>query len=196
MADAIQYATPVELTNFTASLNDDMVILEWETATELNNSGWEIERSFSGSDHFKTIGFVMGAGTTGEPQVYSFEDQLNQFGKYLYHIKQIDYDGSFEYGNQVDVDFISVQKKDTYLASYPNPFNPNCTILIDLAYDSDVELIAYNILGEEVKRIYAGNLQSGRYQYSFDGQNLPSGIYVLALQTNKELITYLLTLAK
>ena len=117
---------PVELTSFTATTNGKEVILNWSTATELNNQGFEIQRSTEGEEFF-TVGFVNGHGTTTEQQNYSYADRNLDDGKYYYRLKQVDYDGSYEYSDVVEVDFRAF---NSYLLeqNYPNPFNPTTTI--------------------------------------------------------------------
>ena len=194
--NAINSTTPVELVSFTGSIVDGSVLLKWETATELNNSGWEIERSFGEPDFFEKINFVEGAGTSEYPHNYLFKDKPNWYGNYLYRIRQIDFDGTFEYSSAISVEYQRTEKGNSYLAFYPNPFNPECTIIIDLAYDSDVKITAYNILGRQIAQIYSGELYTGRYDFVFDGRNLPSGTYLIVMQTERELITNIVTSIK
>ena len=113
---------PVELTSFTATINGNDVQLIWKTATEKNNSGFQVERkSLAG---YETVGFVAGAGTTSEPMSYSYSDNNLNPGNYYYRLKQIDFDGTFEYSEDVEVDVIT---PDVYslIKYYPNPFNPS-----------------------------------------------------------------------
>src|SRR5690606_26440652 len=131
----LTYVVPVELTAFTAAANDLNVTLNWTTATELNNSGFQVERS-NGSE-FQVVGFVAGHGTTTEVKNYTFVDQNVEAGSYTYRLKQIDFDGSFEYSNNVEVEVLGV-KEFALGQNYPNPFNPSTTINFSLAVDSKV----------------------------------------------------------
>ena len=123
----IGYATapvvPVELTSFTASSNGNEVILSWTTATELNNRGFEIQRSVDGTGFF-TVGFVEGKGTTTNPQRYSYSDKVPGNGQIFYRLKQVDFDGSYEYSDVVEVEWRTF---NSYLLeqNYPNPFQPH-----------------------------------------------------------------------
>ena len=83
---------PVELISFTGSNVNGKVLLEWKTATELNNNGFEVQRKAAGSE-FATIGFVKGQGTTTNQNEYSYIDKDLVDGKYFYRLKQIDYNG-------------------------------------------------------------------------------------------------------
>jgi hypothetical protein len=176
--DAIACGTliyiPVELTSFTASVNETEVMLNWRTATELNNSGFEIERN-SGAGYV-SIGFVPGAGTISDPQLYSFNDLDLTAGQYSYRLKQIDYDGTFEYTGEVSVEVTTVA--EFYLEqNYPNPFNPSTTIAFGLATDSKVNLKVFNALGQEVKAIVSGNMSVGFHEVNFDASTFNSGVY-------------------
>ena len=117
---------PVELTSFTATANGKEVILNWSTATETNNSGFSIERKSANSD-YSEIGFVPGFGTTTEPKSYSYTDSEVSSGKYTYRLKQIDFDGSYEYSQEVEVE-VSAPLEFSLEQNYPNPFNPSTVI--------------------------------------------------------------------
>lgn len=122
---------PVELTTFTGSVINQNVELNWETATEVNNYGFGIERASTNSSSeksWKKIGFAEGYGNSNSPKYYSYSDtKLNASGKYQYRLKQIDLDGTFEYSDIVVISF--EPPKDFELTqNYPNPFNPITTI--------------------------------------------------------------------
>ena len=167
-------AIPVELTSFTASAIGNEVTLNWRTATEVNNSGFEVERN-SGAG-FTKIGFVPGAGTTSEPNLYSFTDVELKAGQYVYRLKQVDYDGSFEYTQEVTVEVIT-PSVFSLEQNYPNPFNPTTTIAFSLAIDSKVSLRIFNTLGQEIKSIVNGNLSQGFHEVNFDASAFNSGVY-------------------
>ncbi|RKY93328.1 MAG: hypothetical protein DRQ13_09595 [Ignavibacteriae bacterium] len=134
---------PVELTSFAASVSDENVTLNWSTATETNNQGFNVERN-AGSG-FEKIGFVAGFGTTTETHSYSYNDNSLEVGTYTYRLKQVDYDGTFEYSDVVEVDVLA---PDVFALeqNYPNPFNPSTTINFSLAADSKVSLKVFDIL--------------------------------------------------
>ncbi len=170
----LTYVVPVELTAFTAAANDLNVTLNWTTATELNNSGFQVERS-NGSE-FQVVGFVAGHGTTTEVKNYTFVDQNVEAGSYTYRLKQIDFDGSFEYSNNVEVEVLGV-KEFALGQNYPNPFNPSTTINFSLAVDSKVSLKIFDVLGQEVVTLINGQLAAGSQKVSFDASSLNSGVY-------------------
>ncbi len=170
----LTFVIPVELTSFAAVTDNRNVTLNWSTATELNNSGFQIERS-SGSE-FQSVGFIAGHGTTTEIQNYSFVDQNVVAGKYSYRLKQIDFNGAFEYSDVVEVEVLGV-KEFTLGQNYPNPFNPSTTINFSLAVDSKVSLRIFDVLGQEVATLVNGQLAAGSQRVSFDASSLNSGVY-------------------
>jgi photosystem II stability/assembly factor-like uncharacterized protein len=127
----IQSTIPVELVSFSAKQIDNNVHLKWQTATELNNHGFEIERKTENSE-WRIIGFKEGNGTTTESHYYTFIDDNISSGKYHYRLKQIDYDGKFEYSNIVEVEFLFVNHFSLQ-QNYPNPFNPSTEIVFELS---------------------------------------------------------------
>jgi N-acetylneuraminic acid mutarotase len=171
---------PVELTSFTASANGEEVTLCWSTATEVNNQGFEIQRSIVGNDFF-IVGFVNGHGTTTEQQNYSFADRNLDDGKYSYRLKQVDYDGSYEYSEVVEVEWRSF---NSYLLeqNYPNPFNPTTTIGFGIQNKSNVRITILNAIGEEVAVVLNDEREPGFHKVEFNAANLPSGVYFYQLK--------------
>lgn len=175
-------AVPVELTSFTGSVQGDGVVLQWATATELNNQGFEIERSSSTQDWAK-IGYVPGFGTSTEPKSYSFMDNNVSVGKYYYRLKQLDFDGSFEYSDAIEVLVDLTPTNFELFQNYPNPFNPTTTIQFQLPEASDVSIVIYDMLGQVVKELFADNIQAGKYSVEWNGENnagskMSSGSYI------------------
>jgi len=171
---------PVEFESFSAKVSDGNVILEWTTATEINNLGFEIQKSFN--SEFQTIGFVDGHGTTTETQSYFFVDRSVNAGSYSYRLKQIDFNGTYEYLSQVDVD-VPAPNEFSLNQNYPNPFNPITKIDFSLAVDSKVSLKVYDVLGQEVASLVNyNNLDAGLHSMEFDASVLNSGIYFYMLK--------------
>jgi hypothetical protein len=173
---------PVELTSFTASVlqYEKSVQLNWTTATETNNFGFEILRGIypanSGTQNdneWNSIGFVPGFGTTTEPKSYSFVDENVTTGNYKYRLKQIDLDGTFEYSNEIEVEVDFTPKEFVLYQNYPNPFNPSTVISYQLPVTSNVTLKVYDILGNEIATLVNEEKQPGIYEVEF---NLVSGI--------------------
>lgn len=174
---------PVELTSFTAYLKSGTVSLSWNTATEINNFGFEIERR-SGSGEWMTIGFVAGHGNSSSPRSYSFSDDVASLrGAVSYRLKQIDRDGTTEYSSTVMVNQNAAGTVDV-ISAYPNPFNPTTTVNFTLAAASTVQLGLHDITGREVKSILNGAvLGEGAHSQTVNADGLPSGRYFLVLQT-------------
>jgi hypothetical protein len=174
------YIVPVELTTFSAQIIKDGVELHWSTATETNNQGFEVERMSAGGS-FEQVGYVAGFGTTTESKAYSFTDINLEAGKYTYRLKQIDYNGSYEYSNEVNVD-VTLPLEYTLEQNYPNPFNPSTTIKYSVAEDGFVKLAIYNMLGEEVAKLVNTQQKAGRYEVNFNAASLSSGVYVYRIE--------------
>jgi photosystem II stability/assembly factor-like uncharacterized protein len=167
---------PVELISFTASVNDKDILLNWETATEINNKGFEIERKSSGSE-YKFINFIPGNGTTTDPKIYQYVDKNVSAGIYTYRLKQVDFDGSFAYSNETKVNMNTVPDKFTLHQSYPNPFNPVTRIKFEIPTKQMVELKVYDLLGREAAVIIKEELSPGIYERDWDASGYSSGIY-------------------
>jgi hypothetical protein len=173
---------PVELTSFSGSVSNKNVNLNWTTATEANNSGFEVERK-SANTTWQKLGFVSGNGTTTEKQSYSFTDRNLTEGNYSYRLKQVDFNGEFEYSNAIEV-LVTAPNKFELSQNYPNPFNPTTAISFTLPQAGNVKLSVYNLLGQEVQTLVNGFMESGLHSVNFEAKNLNSGIYLYKLEAN------------
>ncbi|MBN8544567.1 MAG: T9SS type A sorting domain-containing protein [Ignavibacteria bacterium] len=172
---------PVELVSFNASCDHGNVDLTWQTATEVNNNGFEVERKISTSDWYK-IGFVEGNGTSNSPKFYSFSDKPTGTGKISYRLKQIDNDGMFEYSPTVEVLVDNLPNGFVLEQNYPNPFNPETSIRFALREDTKATLKVYNSLGSEIATLFDGTAEAGRYyDVKFGSGELASGFYIYKL---------------
>jgi len=173
---------PVELSLFTADVSGSNINLNWSTASEINNYGFEIERSSDKTD-WRLIGFKEGNGTTTEIHNYSFVDDLfgTSSSKLYYRLKQIDFNASFEYSDIVEIEIAPA----TFSLSqnYPNPFNPTTNIGFRIAEFGFVSLKVFDVLGIEVAILVNEEKQPGIYEVEFDASHLSSGIYFYKLQT-------------
>lgn len=186
---------PVELTSFSASVSGKTVVLNWTTATELNNDGFEIQRKFE-RGKFVAIKFVKGKGTTTGETKYRYVDQSVTKGLNIYRLKQIDFDGSFSYSNEVEVNF-ALPMEFSLGQNYPNPFNPNTSISFTLDENAPVSLTIYNIVGELVKSIISNEMkEAGSYEIHFDASELPSGTYIYTLRQGERVASKKMTLIK
>jgi photosystem II stability/assembly factor-like uncharacterized protein len=170
-------AIPVELASFSASVDNGKVVLNWITASELNNRGFEVQKS-TDNEEWEKLGFISGFGTTTETQSYSFIDETPVIGKNYYRLKQIDFDGSFEYSYIVEVD-LNVPLRFTLEQNYPNPFNPATTINYELTQKGVVALKVYDILGNLVTTLINEEKPAGRHLINFDASGFASGVYIL-----------------
>jgi len=169
---------PVELLAFTASINNSEVQLLWSTASELNNQGFEIERSINNAANFITIGFVEGKSSSTEINYYFFNDQpqLSGTNKLFYRLKQVDFDGTFSYSDVVQVTY-DVPTAFVINQNFPNPFNPSTRITYFLPKESFVSIKIYDFLGREVKTLVNDFLSTGSYEIVFNASDLTSGTY-------------------
>lgn len=191
-------AVPVELTSFAGYASGNNVNLKWTTATETNNSGFDVERKIS--DIWEKIGFVTGSGTTTEFRTYSFVDENVQSGNYSYRLKQIDFNGTFEYSDIIEIE-ISTPGYYALEQNYPNPFNPNTIISYSIKEKGLVTLKVFDILGKEVSTLVNEEQIAGSYKIKFEShsgevRNLASGIYFYSLKAGDFVSTKKMILLK
>ena len=169
--------TPVEMTSFTSSVSQSGITLNWSTATELNNNGFEVEKSNDGKNFYK-VGFVKGAGSSTQNHNYSYFDNINVSGKtiFYYRLKQVDFSGASQYSNILTVQF-DMPRNFALSQNYPNPFNPTTMINYSVAKESNVTIKIYDVMGREVETLVNENKEPGNYEVNFNAQNLASGIY-------------------
>jgi photosystem II stability/assembly factor-like uncharacterized protein len=190
---------PVELTSFSANVTGNNVSLKWSTATETNNSGFQVERRKTQNERIEewvNLGFVDGHGTSTVQHSYLFNDQNLSVGKYLYRIKQIDFDGSFEYFELTSE--VTVESPNTFSLSqnYPNPFNPTTLIKFSIPVKGNVTLKVYDIIGNEVATLINENKDAGTFEVNFSAEDLSSGIYLYQLKSTNFIETRKMTLIK
>lgn len=186
---------PVELTLFSASANANVVTLNWSTATELNNHGFEIERS-ADKKIWRLIGFKEGKGTTSEPQHYSYSDRLADIEsfKLYYRLKQIDFTGSYEYSDMIEVDI--APSAFSLSQNYPNPFNPATKIIFTISEAGFTSLKIYDVIGNEVATLINEVKQPGEYEIEYSSEELSSGIYFYQLKSGSFIQTKKMIMAK
>jgi antibiotic biosynthesis monooxygenase (ABM) superfamily enzyme len=172
---------PVELVSFNATMNVFNAELRWTTATEVNNSAFDIERRPASMMQWTKVGSVAGAGTSNVRHNYSFFDNTRSPGTYSYRLKQIDRDGAFKYSQEVQVT-IEAPRVFALSQNYPDPFNPTTTISYSLATRSRVTLSVFNILGQKVRELVNGEKEAGSYNLAFDASGLASGVYFYCIQ--------------
>ncbi|MDP4115750.1 MAG: T9SS type A sorting domain-containing protein [Bacteroidota bacterium] len=176
--------TPVELSSFTAAYEDNSCLLNWNTATETNNRGFDVERKY-GNENWIKIGFVHGKGTTTERTDYQYADNLSDLsytGTISYRLRQIDYDSKYSYSSEVNINADLAPKTYSLSQNYPNPFNPSTVIKYAVPIESNVNIKFYNALGQVVREVNEGLKQPGNYEYIFSCAGLSSGIYFYSLK--------------
>ena len=190
---------PVELTHFEATLDGHDALLTWKTASETNNAGFEIQRiskNDGASPLWQALGFVDGHGTTELPQSYAYRVEALEPGRHVFRLKQIDFDGTFEYHPEVEV-VVEMTERFFVEPAYPNPFNPQARLRFAVQRAQAVEVGLFDLLGRRVAVLYTGMASAGQVQEVWiDGSALPSGLYVVRVQGASFVETQLVTLLK
>ena len=204
------------------NVDENKVILNWQTATEVNNYGFEIQRSVIGTTHdlslqWEILGFVEGHGNSNSPKHYTFTDDKTSEvlqnvegldGKLQYRLKQIDLDGKYEYSEIINVEThrkVSLPTQFALQQNYPNPFNPTTVIeytipnvetLRATSQMQNVTLKVFDILGNEVASLVNEQKSAGRYEVNFDASNLPTGMYIYKIQAGSFIQAHKMMLIK
>lgn len=174
---------PVELSSFTAFAGANSVELSWETATETNNLGFEVQR-LKDNGEYATIAFVNGNGSSTISHSYSFIDRNLVSGKYNYRLKQVDLDGRYEYSKVIELDVANLPTEFSLDQNFPNPFNPATVINVNIPVESKVSLVVFNAIGQKVAELANGNFAAGTHSFDFNAAGLNSGIYFYNLIAN------------
>jgi hypothetical protein len=191
---ANNFVLPVELARFTATTSGEAVTLRWETASETNNAGFEVERAV-GEGAFERIGFEPGAGTTSASRTYRFTDGDLPFASALrYRLRQVDVDGAFEYSPEVEVALTPT--RFALELGGANPFRAATTLRYALPEGGPVTLTVYDVLGRRVATLVDGEKAAGRYTAILDGRRLASGAYFVRLQSGDRVQTRRVTVVR
>lgn len=184
---------PVELVSFTASADDGSVVLQWSTATETNNRGFSVQKKTTGE--WISIGFVNGTGTSTKMNSYTFTDNGYSSGKTYYRLKQVDFDGTFTYSGEIEVD--NLQPLTFGLSqNFPNPFNPSTVINYQIPEKGNVSLKLFDILGNEVATLVSAEQEAGSYNLTFNASGLASGTYIYKLSSGENVSVRKMTFIK
>ena len=181
---------PVELISFSGIVEGNKIVLRWETATETNNRGFEVQRNN------EEVSFIQGSGTTTEKKGYSFVDENINAGTYIYSLIQIDYDGTRNNLGKVEIQFDNFISNYFLNQNFPNPFNPDTRIKYSVPYTSDVSIIIYDMLGRELRTLVNEQKLPGNYEVQFDGTGLSSGAYYYVMRSSNFINTKKLILLK
>lgn len=174
-------ALPVNYLSFKAyEKPEGKVTLEWKTASESNNKGFEIERSIYSDNnaalHFEKVGFLSGNGTSSDQHSYTYIDAPTGGKKFLYRLKQVDYDGRFRYSETRLV--ILGDLKTQLHTAYPNPADASATIKYQLAKNSQVEMALFDLSGKRLRILLNTRQEAGIYQLTVNTDKLPAGTYI------------------
>jgi hypothetical protein len=190
---------PVTLGSFDIYSLGRAATLDWSTTSEINNSGFDIERSTINGTltaDWQKIAFIPGNGTTSEVKNYSYSDNGLKVGNYKYRLKQIDYNGNFEHFSPANADFVTIVKPNEFSLSqnYPNPSNPVCKIDYQLPFSGKVSITVFDVTGKAVKELVNGFQAADYYSVTFDGSRLASGIYFYRINGSYENLQFTKTM--
>jgi hypothetical protein len=185
---------PVELTSFASTVKNNSVLLNWQTATEKSNYGFEVERS-ADKVKWQKIAFVNGNGNSNSEKYYSYADKSSMSGKQYYRLKQVDTDGNYEYSKTIEAD-LGLPKSYELSQNYPNPFNPATTIKFALPESQVVKITVFNSIGEQVTKVVDEYMEAGSHEVNFSASNLASGVYLYRLEAGKYVQTKKMMLIK
>jgi hypothetical protein len=178
------YTTPlaVELSSFTGQVVNNEIVLRWNTMTEENSYGFELEKKLNSDNGIRNtewnkIAFIQSYGNSNSPKEYSFVDKnVTQSGEYLYRLKMVDLDGSIQYSNIIEVNYAAPGR--FYLSqNYPNPFNPSTRIEFSVPRSTFVTLKVFNLLGEEIATLAAQEFKAGTFTVDWNAKGVASGVY-------------------
>lgn len=196
-SDTLDVLTPVELTSFSLTLIDKKVLIKWVTSSETNNRGFAIERLLN--NKWQEIAFMSGKGNSSSINFYEYTDDLSNLfliTSVAYRLKQIDYNGEFDFSEIKEIEIDFVPKEYSLYQNYPNPFNSVTGIRYQLPKASRISLKIYDILGNEVATLVDDYKKEGIYDVNWDAKALTSGIYFYRLTTESQIITKKMTLLK
>jgi hypothetical protein len=176
------FVLPVELTQFSGKVVENGIQLIWETASEYNNAGFELQHSWNAKE-WQKLSFVLGRGTASESQYYSYLDEAAKEGENYYRIKQIDIDGQHEYSRIIQINHVKTWEADVF----PNPTTGRLTIRGTISESPQLQLT--NILGQVV-------LEAKYSINELDISHLSSGLYWLTIQLGVQKQTHLIRLRR
>ncbi len=191
-ADELSIPLPIQLAYLNAVINTNgLVNVRWGTVSEINNYGFEVQKSQVATGSFVSIpnSFIAGHGTTNEPHQYAFIDNTTQSGSWYYRLKQMDLDGAIHFTEPVHVDVLTsvvelAPREFSLKQNYPNPFNPETIIKFSVENTARATLDVYNVLGQKVASLFDGIAEAGQYyKVRLSGSSLASGMYIYRLQS-------------
>jgi len=191
-----QAPLPVELAGFEADRSGENVVLRWQTLSETNNAGFDIERSIDGGA-FAKVGYESGQGTTTETTSYQFVDARLPYGvsEVSYRLRQVDVDGDETLSDARRVTFTPTDV--SLIGSVPNPVASNqAEIRYELPEAMNVRLSVYDLLGRQIATLVDGEQVAKQHRVTFDASSLASGTYLIRLETDRGATTSKMTIAR
>jgi hypothetical protein len=186
---------PVELDEFTAQLDDEAAVLQWRTASETNNAGFEVQHKGPDADRYSEAGFVESkadGGTTTETTAYQHEVTDLTPGTHQFRLRQVDTDGTGHLSNTTSIT-VRMEEAVRLMAPAPNPVRSQAQLRFGVQKAGEVTVSLYNVLGQEVATVYEGTPTPGEMQTVQLGASqlseLPSGVYFVRLEANGEIRT-------
>jgi PKD repeat protein len=187
---------PVELNSFSSTVFGNIVTLRWGTVSELNNSGFEVQRKYTGQNDWEFISFVEGRINSNEISSYVYTDRNLTAGSYNYRLKQIDLNGNFEYFNLTETVNIEIPDEFYISQNFPNPFNPSTTFNFNLPVASNLKISLFDLNGKLIKVLENGYKTSGYHEIRINAADLTSGIYYCNFETDENIVTRKMILLK
>jgi len=189
---------PVEFSSVTGRVDEQDAILEWETASETNNAGFEVQHRSSDAESFEALGFVKSAvpsGTTDQPQQYRFRTDPLDPGRHVFRLRQVDLDGTESLSDTTAVAVRQDAPLDLQIA--PNPVRSGSTIRVRLRKSQEASIHLYDVLGRRLQTLHDGRIEGGeRRTFQLDAENLPSGAYFLRVNAEQVQETRRLTVVR
>jgi hypothetical protein len=187
---------PVELISFTATpINNQYIRLDWATALEINNDGFELQRS-TDAQSWTNITWIDGNDNSTITQFYNHNDmQVAQNITYYYRLKQIDNDGQFEYSSIVNATLTGSSSSFNVLEFVPNPTVDQTTLLISSGVAQTIAVSFYNAIGQVVQT-NTHELSEGMNQITFDVNLLAAGTYMATVTSGNEVRTKRLVITR
>jgi hypothetical protein len=200
-------ALPVELTEFAGTTTEGTtaeerrgepsIQLQWATASETGNAGFEVQRRADSTAAWTVLGFVEGAGTTDAPQTYRFRDPGVPFAaeQLTYRLRQLDADGTESFSAPVTVE-LPAPEAATLQAPFPNPAQGAVTLRVALAAPTEVQIQVYDLLGRRVTTLAREQMEAGRHELQVPTHDLASGTYFVRMVAGDAVQTQRLTIVR
>ena len=175
-------ALPVEFASFEVARSGSRAQLSWSTASETNNTGFNVQHKPVDATSWSTLAFVEGHGTTDEPQTYQFETEDLPFGEHSFRLQQVDTDGSTAFSSVVRVE-VALDQAYQLSEVYPNPARSSAVVDLVVKESQTVTVEVYDLLGRRVETVFDNQLSSNQSRsVRVNAERLSSGAYFIRVQ--------------